>query len=101
MDAKTFHQDEHRLSNGRPLWGKNHFMMAYRPFKLDMVDEYKMMSNRLQPTSCKVRDSQCRELRMPCLGHDGGIQNIGSGNRLVDLRVRKFSQIQFFSKFSF
>jgi hypothetical protein len=91
----------HHLSDGFPLWGKYDFMMANPLFNVDMVDEYKMMSNRLQPTSRKVRDSQCRELRMPGLGHDGGIQNIGSGNRLVDLRVRKFSQIQFFSKFSF
>jgi hypothetical protein len=72
MDAKTFHQDVHHLSDGFPLWGKYDFMMANPPFNVDMVDEYKMMSNRLQPTSRKVRG-----LAVPwdygclALGHDG------------------------------
>ena len=49
MEANTFYQDEHRLSDGRPLWGNCDFMMANPPFNVDMVDEAKVKGDRRLP----------------------------------------------------
>lgn len=48
-EANTFYQDEHRLSDGRPLWGNCDFMMANPPFNVDMVDEAKVKGDRRLP----------------------------------------------------
>jgi type I restriction-modification system DNA methylase subunit len=49
MEANTFYQDDHRLSDGRPLWGNCDFMMANPPFNVDMVDEAKVKGDRRLP----------------------------------------------------
>lgn len=49
MEANTFYQDEHRLSDGRPLWGNCDFVMANPPFNVDMVDEAKVKGDRRLP----------------------------------------------------
>jgi type I restriction enzyme M protein len=38
LEANTFYQDEHRLTDGKPLWGNCDFVMANPPFNVDMVD---------------------------------------------------------------
>jgi type I restriction enzyme M protein len=48
-EANTFYQDEHRLSDGRPLWGNCDFVMANPPFNVDMVDEGKVKGDRRLP----------------------------------------------------
>lgn len=48
-EANTFYQDEHRLSDGRPLWGNCDFMMANPPFNVDMVDQAKVKGDRRLP----------------------------------------------------
>ncbi|MCB1211716.1 MAG: N-6 DNA methylase, partial [Verrucomicrobiales bacterium] len=48
-EANTFYQDEHRLSDGRPLWGNCDFMMANPPFNVDMVDVAKVKGDRRLP----------------------------------------------------
>ncbi len=45
-DANTFYQDEHRLPDGRPLWGNCDFMMANPPFNVDAVDATKVKGDR-------------------------------------------------------
>lgn len=46
-EANTFYQDEHRLSDGRPLWGNCDFMMANPPFNVDKVDAKVKIDRRL------------------------------------------------------
>ena len=48
-EANTFYEDEHRLSDGRPLWGNCDFMMANPPFNVDMVDAGKVKDDRRLP----------------------------------------------------
>ena len=48
-EANTFYQDEHRLSDGRPLWGNCDFVLAAPPFNADMVDEAKVKGDRRLP----------------------------------------------------
>ncbi|MDB6072187.1 MAG: Type restriction-modification system, DNA-methyltransferase subunit, partial [Verrucomicrobiales bacterium] len=48
-EANTFYEDEHRLSDGRPLWGNCDFMMANPPFNVDMVDAGKVKTDRRLP----------------------------------------------------
>lgn len=49
MEANTFYQDEHRLSDGRPLWGNCDFVMANPPFNVDMVDADRIKGDRRLP----------------------------------------------------
>ena len=49
MEANTFYQDEHRLSDGRPLWGNCDFVMANPPFNVDMVDAERVKGDRRLP----------------------------------------------------
>jgi type I restriction enzyme M protein len=48
-EANTFYQDEHRLEDGRPLWGNVDFGMANPPFNVDMVDAEKIKDDRRLP----------------------------------------------------
>jgi type I restriction enzyme M protein len=48
-EANTFYQDEHRLPDGRPLWGHVDFCMANPPFNVDMVDAEKIKDDRRLP----------------------------------------------------
>ena len=48
-EANTFYQDEHRLPDGRPLWGHCDFMMANPPFNVDMVDATRVKDDRRLP----------------------------------------------------
>jgi type I restriction enzyme M protein len=48
-EANTFYQDEHRLPDGRPLWGNVDFGMANPPFNVDMVDAEKIKDDRRLP----------------------------------------------------
>lgn len=48
-EANTFYQDEHRLPDGRPLWGNVDFCMANPPFNVDMVDAEKIKDDRRLP----------------------------------------------------
>ena len=48
-EANTFYQDEHRLPDGRPLWGHCDFMMANPPFNVDMVDAGRVKGDRRLP----------------------------------------------------
>lgn len=48
-EANTFYQDEHRLTDGRPLWGNVDFGMANPPFNVDMVDAEKIKDDRRLP----------------------------------------------------
>ena len=48
-EANTFYEDEHRLSDGRALWGNCDFVMANPPFNVDMVDEGKVKGDRRLP----------------------------------------------------
>jgi type I restriction enzyme M protein len=48
-DANTFYEDEHRLPDGRPLWGHCDFMMANPPFNVDMVDATRVKTDRRLP----------------------------------------------------
>ncbi len=48
-DANTFYQDEHRLPDGRPLWGHCDFMMANPPFNVDKVDAARVKNDRRLP----------------------------------------------------
>jgi len=48
-EANTFYQDEHRLQDGRPLWGNVDFGMANPPFNVDMVDAEKIKDDRRLP----------------------------------------------------
>ena len=48
-EANTFYEDEHRLSDGRALWGNCDFVMANPPFNVDMVDEAKVKGDRRLP----------------------------------------------------
>ncbi len=47
--ANTFYEDEHRLPNGKPLWGHCDFMMANPPFNVDMVDATRVKDDRRLP----------------------------------------------------
>lgn len=47
--ANTFYEDEHRLPDGRPLWGHCDFMMANPPFNVDMVDATRVKADRRLP----------------------------------------------------
>ena len=47
--ANTFYEDEHRLPDGRPLWGHCDFMMANPPFNVDMVDATRVKDDRRLP----------------------------------------------------
>ena len=47
--ANTFYDDEHRLPDGRPLWGHCDFMMANPPFNVDMVDATRVKDDRRLP----------------------------------------------------
>ena len=47
--ANTFYEDEHRLPDGRPLWGHCDFMMANPPFNVDMVDAARVGDDRRLP----------------------------------------------------
>ena len=47
--ANTFYEDEHRLPDGRPLWGHCDFMMANPPFNVDMVDATRVQDDRRLP----------------------------------------------------
>lgn len=49
QEANTFYQDEHRLSDGRPLWGNVDFMMANPPFNVDKVDAESIKTDRRLP----------------------------------------------------
>ena len=48
-EANTFYQDEHRLPDGRALWGSVDFGMANPPFNVDMVDAEKIKDDRRLP----------------------------------------------------
>ncbi len=48
-EANTVYQDEHRLPDGRPLWGRCDFMMANPPFNVDMVDADRVKDDRRLP----------------------------------------------------
>ena len=48
-EANTFYQDEHRLPDGRPLWGHCDFMMANPPFNVDMVEATRVKDDRRLP----------------------------------------------------
>jgi type I restriction enzyme M protein len=48
-EANTFYQDEHRLPDGKPLWGHCDFMMANPPFNVDMVDATRVKDDRRLP----------------------------------------------------
>ena len=48
-EANTFYQDEHRLPDGRPLWGHCDFMMANPPFNVDMVDADRVKDDHRLP----------------------------------------------------
>ena len=48
-EANSFYQDEHRLSDGRPLWGNCDFVMANPPFNVDMVDAARIKNDRRLP----------------------------------------------------
>ncbi len=48
-EANTFYQDEHRLEDGRPLWGNCDYVMANPPFNVDMVDAEKVKDDRRLP----------------------------------------------------
>ncbi len=48
-DANTFYEDEHRLPDGRPLWGHCDFMMANPPFNVDMVSADRVKDDRRLP----------------------------------------------------
>ena len=48
-EANTFYQDEHRLVDGKPLWGNCNFVMANPPFNVDMVDAEKIKDDRRLP----------------------------------------------------
>ncbi len=47
--ANTFYEDEHRLPDGKPLWGHCDFMMANPPFNVDMVDATRVKDDRRLP----------------------------------------------------
>lgn len=47
--ANTFYEDEHRLPDGKPLWGHCDFMMANPPFNVDMVDATRVGDDRRLP----------------------------------------------------
>jgi len=47
--ANTFFEDEHRLRDGKPLWGHCDFMMANPPFNVDMVDATRVKDDRRLP----------------------------------------------------
>ena len=47
--ANTFYEDEHRLPDGRPLWGHCDFMMANPPFNVDMVSAERVKDDRRLP----------------------------------------------------
>ena len=49
QEANTFYQDEHRLPDGRPLWGNVDFMMANPPFNVDKVDAESIKTDRRLP----------------------------------------------------
>jgi type I restriction enzyme M protein len=49
QEANTFYQDEHRLPDGRPLWGHVDFMMANPPFNVDKVDAESIKTDRRLP----------------------------------------------------
>ncbi len=48
-EANTFYEDEHRLPDGRPLWGHCDFVMANPPFNVDMVDATRVKDDRRLP----------------------------------------------------
>ena len=48
-EANTFYEDEHRLPDGRPLWGHCDFMMANPPFNVDLVDADRVKDDRRLP----------------------------------------------------
>jgi type I restriction enzyme M protein len=48
-EANTFYQDEHRLRDGRPLWGHCDYMMANPPFNVDMVDAARVKDDHRLP----------------------------------------------------
>ncbi len=47
--SNTFYEDEHRLPDGKPLWGHCDFMMANPPFNVDMVDATRVKDDRRLP----------------------------------------------------
>lgn len=46
VEANTFYEDPHRLSEGKPLWGNCDFVMANPPFNVDKVDAVKAKIDR-------------------------------------------------------
>ncbi len=46
VEANTFYEDQHRLPDGKPLWGHCDFMMANPPFNVDMVDADRVKDDR-------------------------------------------------------
>lgn len=49
IEANTFYQDEHRLEDGRRLFGNVDAMMANPPFNVDMVDAEKVKDDPRLP----------------------------------------------------
>jgi len=49
IEANTFYQDEHRLEDGRRLFGNVDFCMANPPFNVDMVDAEKVKDDPRLP----------------------------------------------------
>jgi type I restriction enzyme M protein len=49
VEANTFYEDPHRLSEGKPLWGNCDFVMANPPFNVDKVDAVKAKIDRRLP----------------------------------------------------
>ena len=45
VEANTFYEDPHRLSEGKPLWGNCDFLMANPPFNVDKVDAVKAQAD--------------------------------------------------------
>jgi type I restriction enzyme M protein len=49
IEANTFYQDEHRLEDGRRLFGNVDFALANPPFNVDMVDAEKIKNDPRLP----------------------------------------------------
>lgn len=48
-EANSFYDDEHRLPDGRALWGNCDFVMANPPFNVDMIDATRIKDDRRLP----------------------------------------------------
>ena len=63
LEANTFYQDEHRLPDGRRLFGHVDFGMANPPFNVDMVD------------AAKVKDDPRLPFGLPGVNKDKKVSN--------------------------